>query len=190
VNQISTWHICISGFRQHEQEPTGMQRLWVKLGDLRSPSTIVMLREWNSDWRSLAELIAQMFDYGFGSAPPDIYVYAYSWGAGYGLPTLARYLLPSGLEIKHAVLADPVYRSRLVSFRWLAMTKWGDVEIPENVRRVWWTRQTIDWPRGHELVAVNPRKTRIDKPLVVNRGHLFMDEDPIFHNLALSARVA
>lgn len=179
--KIENWHICISGFRQHEEEPTGIHKLWLKLRQLSSPYTSVMLREWNADWRSLAELIAQT---SINSLGPKVYVYAYSWGAGYGMVQLAKYLLAPGIEVQSAVLADPVYRSRSWMLRWLSLTPWGNIRVPQNVRKVYWTRQFENWPRAHELSAKSPN-TRIAPPVIIHRFHRFMDEDPAFQSMCM-----
>ena len=109
---IGTWIYCISGFRQDEGEANGLFRLWLKLHELAAPSVHVALREWDTDWQEQAALVAQTSINGLG---PRVLVCAYSWGAGHGLLRFAEALRASGIEIATAVLADPVYRSRLPS---------------------------------------------------------------------------
>lgn len=179
---IGRWIYCISGFRQDEGEPNGMFRLWLKLHEIASPATHVTLREWDTDWNEQAALIAETSVNGLG---PRVLVCAYSWGAGHGLLRFAEALRPTGIKIEEAVLADPVYRSRLLSTRWLAFCRWPKIVIPSNVRRVRWTRQRVDYPRGHRLVAEDPGRTTILNPVEVHRGHCWMDDAPEFHRMAL-----
>lgn len=180
---ITSWHLCIGGFRQHEGELTGLHRLWLKLRALASPSTVVTLREWDADWAELAELIWLSSINGQG---PTINVYAYSWGAGYGFVELAKALRARGLWVHAACLCDPVYRSRLLVMRWLALIPNMEIVVPSNVQSVHWTRQRVGRPMGHDLVAES-RNTYIAQPVICECDHRHMDEHPAFHRLALEA---
>jgi len=180
------WDIVIGGFRQQSDEPTGIQKLWLKLGRFRGPQRAILFREWHTDWRELAELIAVV------SEPnPGIRVYAYSWGAGYGCMALARHLLRRGLVVECAVLADPVFRSKTIFGRWLALLPHPEIIVPRNVRSVRWTRQKTSCPRGHDLRMQEawdhwPRLGPvIAEPHWRDRDHVHMDEDPLFHEMAL-----
>ena len=182
---IHEWHIVISGFLQHEGRPSGMVALWRRLLRARSaPHARVELRAWNEHWSHLAELIRGTQADG---APPAIRLYGYSWGAGWGCMELARQLQRRGLRIRGMVLSDPVYRSPLAAFRWLAIAPWPVIEVPANVERVAWFRQTRSRPTGHDLRAADPRRTHIDPPVWDEASHLYMDELPAFHEAALRA---
>jgi hypothetical protein len=185
------WEIVIGGFRQQTDEPTGIQKLWLKLGRFRGPHRAVLFREWHTDWRELAEQIATTSE-----ASPGIRVYAYSWGAGDGCMTLARELLRRGLDVQQAILADPVYRSRTIFGRWLALLPNPEIVVPRNVRRVQWTRQKTSCPAGHNLRAESPWDAKsvtsrvIAEPHWRDRAHTWMDEDPLFHEMAIEAAEA
>jgi hypothetical protein len=180
---VHEWHICITGYSQQTGEPTGLHKLWQRLGRLRKSDVCVELREWNSDWRKVAELIWLTSQNG---KPPRITIYAYSWGAGYGFVQLARELKRRGLSVDAAVLADPVYHSRHRLTRWLAMVANPliRIHVPANVREVFWTRQTCSRPCAHDLVAdsddtlIHPARNR-------TATHTYMDDDPFFHHMAL-----
>lgn len=176
---IHTWHIVISGFRQHEGQPTGMVKLWRRLHRLHAQGGVcVELRAWNDNWRDLAELIWRVQP---ADAPPIVKVYAYSWGAGYGAIELSRHLLRRGIGVSWMVLSDPVYRSRWLATRWLALVPWQSIIVPRNVRAVRWFRQQLCLPRGHALCAEERERTHIAPPVWVDVAHPYMDDYPLFH---------
>jgi hypothetical protein len=179
----TAWHICIGGFQQHEGEPNGTLNLWQILSHLRSPKTVVMLREWNADWSALADLI---FRASNGRAPA-INIYGYSWGAGYGAMQLARQLGRRGLQVHKMVLADPVYRSRWFLLRWLALRWWPVIRVPANVAEVWSTYQRENHPQAHAMVAADGSKTIIHRPMRVKATHGWMDDHPVYQELCFQA---
>lgn len=174
---IEHWDIVISGFLQDEGKPTGMVALWQLLRENASPTRCVILKSWNDSWSDLAERMRRVGPIG----GPTICVYAYSWGAGHGAITLARELRTRGLRVAHMVLCDPVYRSRFLSFRWLAMSKAPNITIPGNVNRVDWFRQHENLPAGHDLHPENPKATKIGPAVWLERTHQKMDDAPEFH---------
>jgi len=175
---ITDWHICISGFRQHEGELSGLHRVWLSLLDLSMPRCQVLLREWDSDWRGLAELIWLTRPELDGQ--PLVNIYAYSWGVGHGFVNLARELGRRGITVDNAVLCDPIYHSRLLSMRWLAYTGWPAITIPANVRTVWGTHQRVSSPCGHPLKVSSGASTDIRENLQLSCGHRWADESSFF----------
>ena len=71
----------------------------------------VLLFEWNDDPKSHAKLLNTM---GVTKA----LVYAYSWGAGFGLREFSK-----PLKGKYRCSKDPVFRSKFLWMRWRALTK-------------------------------------------------------------------
>jgi len=181
---ILTWIICISGFTQHVGEPTGIHKLWLKLRhNFTNATTQTELWTWNSRWWELAEAIKISRD----GVPPRVLICAYSWGAGWGFVRLARELRKRGIVVLGAVLADPVYRSRWLSFAWRSLIGSPVVSIPDNVRTVRWLRQRNNYPRGHDLVAQNERLTRIEAAVeLVGVTHENIDDSDEFHSLAMT----
>jgi hypothetical protein len=177
MSQIHAWHICIGGYRQHEGRMHGALRLWQLLGPLRRPDTVVSYRAWNANWREIAETIFLASDGG----EPIIRVYAYSWGAGYGFIRLAKELRDRGIGIKCAVLSDPVYRSPLISLRWLALFHWNRITVPSTVGEVWWFRQTLSRLQAHGLRPEAGASTIIHEPVTLVRHHYYMDDAPAWH---------
>lgn len=175
-----TWHICISGFTESTGERTGLFRLWVKLGFLRSPSVQVLLLSWRAGWPDVAEQIRLATENG---SPPKIYVYAYSWGAGWGFLQLAKQLAERGISIEHVVLCDPVYRPWFFLFRLLALTDVFQINVPPSVKRVTSFFQRQNRPRGHTVVATS--STRMDAPRELQVIHAYMDDQEEFHESCL-----
>ena len=179
---IDKWLICISGFLQDEGKPTGMVDLWASLHHLHSgPTTRVELRSWDDDWNAVAEFIWRQRPPGNGL---DVCIFAYSWG-GPSAMELARQLGRRGISVRRMVLSDPVYRClwRL----WRVFFRWPTITAYPTIRRVTGFRQHQDWPEGHTVVAADPKLTVIDEPVVLNRGHTFMDDAPEFRLACLYA---
>jgi hypothetical protein len=180
---IHCWHVVIGGFLQDEGRPTGMVRLWRKLdARLSSPGVRVELRNWNDNWRQFAELIWRVQP---GDGSVKVGIYAYSWGAGWGAMQLAKCLSRRGVPVAHMVLSDPVYRSPLLPFRWLAFCPWRPIVVPRNVRQVTWFRQRRNRPSGCRLVAEDSQRTTI-RPADGYEAdviHEYMDDLLAFHRM-------
>lgn len=174
---IRDWHIVISGFTQTLETPCGSQILWNQLRrDAAGHDSAVLLQPWHADWAGVAELI-----FRFRPLPrrPRVFCYAYSWGAGFGFPELARELGKRGLGIEHAVLSDAVYRPRYRALDWLALVRYPRVLVPSNVRRVDWFYQADDrWIRGHQVVAADAKLTEITPGQRCRATHHYMDDLP------------
>jgi hypothetical protein len=190
-DRVAKWHLVISGFTQHRGDPTGSQRLWMELRAAvgREPNTAVEFFCWNADWNAVAEWIWRC---GPAGEPPVVFVYAYSWGAGWGFVQLARELRKRGIDVRWAVLCDPVYRHPLLPwlFFWLSISRLFRPRIvaPPNVDHVWYCVQRLDrWPqpRGHQVIAAVPRATYVLGPLLLERTHHYMDDAPEWHERAL-----
>jgi len=186
---ITTWHLCISGFTQTEGTFHGIVPLWRELhACLSSAEDVVSLRTWSSNWRDLAEhifLVQQEQGERIRVA-----VYAYSWGGGYGLVRFAKELNKRGIPIEIAVLSDPVYCSPWYTFRWLAMTGFRKIVIPNNVRMVRWFYQRQNHPQSQGIVAQDPKRTLIVDGVEVDRTHQYMDDSGQFHQACHAAAEA
>lgn len=179
------WHVAISGFRQAEDRPNGMLRLWLDtLRPLQRGWVFARYAPWNHDWRGLARLIQHT---SHGAA--KVAIYGYSYGAGWGAIRLAEALGALGIGVEHAVLCDPIHRYAFWPANWRAV-RWfagrQKVTIPPNVRQVVSFIQRSDpllW--GHEVVAADPRATEIAKPIVIpGVRHDAMDDHPLFRDRA------
>lgn len=173
---IYHWHIVIAGFLQDEGKPTGMVRLWSELREHCSPECCVELRNWDDNWRQLAELIWRLQpDDG-----PVVKIYAYSWG-GASAMILARELRDRGIGVDWIVLSDPVYRPRWWFRLWRIV--WGNprIKVPDNVRNVSRFYQKRNWPRGHRLALDDYTKTKATVRKELNVVHPYMDDAREFH---------
>jgi len=81
-NPVSVWHLVISGFTQGIKAPNGAQLLWSMLRAAhQNGKSVVELFPWNADWSHVAEWIWRFRPL---DRPVRVYVYAYSWGGGWG----------------------------------------------------------------------------------------------------------
>lgn len=185
---ILTWHVVASGFLQDESKWHGMVKLWRDFHEwYASPECVVSLRTWNSDWAALAEhIFLTQQEQG-----PRIKVacYGYSWGCS-GLMKLARELNKRGIPVQGMVLSDPIYRSPLMCFAWLAMVSWRRIVVPNNVRMVRWFYQKQNLPQSQGLVAQDEKRTMIFEPTELDRTHQYCDDSGQFHEACKGAAEA
>jgi hypothetical protein len=94
---VPIWHVVITGFTQRLEHPSGGQYLWSAIRHARADcaEAPALLLPWNADWPGVAELIWRFRSL---TRPSRVYVYAYSWGGGWGFPTLAAELAHRGIE--------------------------------------------------------------------------------------------
>ena len=182
---IHQWHIPIMGFTQTHARQTGIGKLWLKMRPLSTPENCVMMPlAWNTNWSNIANFIRMQSTHA-----PDIRVYAYSWGCGWGFQNLSKHLDLLGLNVAHAVLCDPVFRSKILpawlTFNPLSMIRGARIKIDHCVEHVRWLRQFKNRPQGANLVAVNDRMTKIDEPLVLELPHAEMEDSQEFHAMVL-----
>lgn len=173
------------GFRESADRRTGMERLWSLLRAHASPScTVLSPWEWKDNMRSLAEFIVRN-----SNAKPRILVVAYSWGGGYAFPRFARCCDQLGVIIETACLCDPVFRSRLLP-PWLPMNplsllRGPRIVVPGSVETVYWVRQKLFPPCGHDLVPADPEATEVLQPKILNVPHTRIDDSPAWRELVL-----
>lgn len=185
--QVRAVHVLITGFMQRRGARTGLSRVWRRLLPLNSPTDLVWApRVWNDDWRGIADRIKYLAN---GAKPPAVYVYAYSWGAGYGAKRLAKLLADRGVPVAGMVLCDPVYRSRLPFLRWLAFVPGLKINMPATVdiENVHVFRQKRSrWLRGHQVLVGGLSPTHAEIELTASHG--WADRSPAF--LATCCEVA
>lgn len=178
---ISHWHIVISGFLQKQGAPNGMLRLATELHkELAGPETMVELRLWNESMAGLSEKIWLLRP----KKSPRVRIYGYSWG-GAAAMKLAAELRQRLIPVETMVLADPVYRHGYWLGNWRAFMPCSTLRVPPNVRRVYWYRQTMNWPRGHQPVAIDPDRTTISNGALVDATHQYMDDAGVFQRKAM-----
>lgn len=186
ANSIDNWIVCISGFTQTVDSPTGVHDLWLRLGRLyRGPTTAVELFAWKADFAQVAEGIK----IARGEDDPKVLIVGYSWGAGRGFVRLANELRHRGIDVAAAVLCDPVYYSPWNPLG--AVVGELTIDVPGNVGDVYWLYQRTNTPHGHRPVAVDAKMTRVFPGLLL-RGveHSSMDDSPHFAELTLKVAEA
>lgn len=181
---VLAWHIVIGGFLQHEGQPVGMVRLWRELYGLHaSPETVVALRSWDDSMSNLAEMMYRHRPHSGESA--QVKIYGYSWGGASAI-NLCRRLDELGFSVERLLLCDAVYRSWVPIMRFFrAFCPHRKLRVPENVRRVEWFFQRVDWPRGHRVTA-NQEMTE-STGTELHLPHCNMDESSAFHEAAYAA---
>jgi hypothetical protein len=177
--------ICISGYKQSKAQPTGLEKLWLKLRVHEDPQCRTSYMTWDADWPAFAEHMMRT-----GPTDPNqmtICVFAYSWGCGHGALDLFSECRHRGLTIESAVLADPVYHKWWAPWRALVSPiVTPTIVIPDNVTNLWYTLQRENKPAGHECVLAKGNKvTTINEPVMSHRTHTYMDEDPLFQDKCL-----
>jgi hypothetical protein len=181
------WIVPLMGFTESVSRRTGMERLWSELRVLASPKvTVLMPWEWHDDMRSLAAFINR----NSPGSVPRIFVFAYSWGAGYAFPRLARECERLGLTIESACLCDPVYRSGWLPW-WLpinplSLTREPLIGIPSSVALVHWVRQQLTLPRGHDLFPEDPESTEIAPEIILQEAHSRIDSHPAWRAMVMA----
>lgn len=187
-HEIAVWHVVISGFTQGLGQPNGAQLLWSMLrGAHQNGRAVVELFPWNADWSHVAEWIWRFRPL---ERPVQVFVYAYSWGGGWGFPRLARELGKRAIEIQTAVLSDAVYRHPLRSLAWLSLCRRPRIAVPPNVREVHWFFQRKNKPAGHQVVAADAKRTKIHDGRQAWATHHYMDDLPAWYQTAIEVAAA
>lgn len=188
LHTIGVWHVVISGFTQGVGRPNGAQLLWSMLRAAhQNGRAVVELFPWNADWSHVAEWIWRFRPL---ERPVRVYVYAYSWGGGWGFPRLARELGKRGIEIEAAVLSDAVYRHPLRSLAWLSLCRRPRIVAPANVREVFWFFQRVNKPAGHPVVAADPHRTFVHPGRQAEVTHHYMDDLPAWYQQSIDVAAA
>lgn len=195
---IHAWHLCICGRGQKRSTPTGTELLWSELQDrCHEPGTAIELRNWDDDWEPLAEQIARLAHVTHPA--PQVYIYGYSWGGGWGALTLCNELDKRNIPVTHLVLCDAVYRSRLLP-PWFQANPLSIIRppteehpergvhivIPKNVQAITWFRQFKNRPRGHQIVAAKDSTLKIPPAIVLPVKHCEIDDHRDYLNTAIS----
>lgn len=166
--------IIISGFTQQMHQHTGSRQLWREmrlLDDLCATKDVVVeLKKWNTDWKDYAKYINSL-------NAPEVFICAYSWGGGYGLPKLSKRL--DGAV--RAVVCDPLYYSPTILGRWKALfDKWA-IRLPKNVSVVRWLAQSGDVLDGDPLKGGKS----ICEVELLNYKHTEIDNSKEYHKAAI-----
>lgn len=187
---IRNFVIIIPGFTQNVGGDIGANKMWKHLH-----------REFHDDFTAVLAPIAwhQPMDHWAGfvhsmiedADDPCIMIAGYSYGCGWGFQKISKYLEDWAINVRCAVLCDPVYRSPFYSLAWRSMiTKdvpivgWmaPTIRVRKNVREVHSFYQLENRPRAHRLVAMDPNRTTIHPRERLFKPHQAMDDHPDFHH--------
>lgn len=171
-------YLFIMGFTQHIGKPdVGIMRMWQHARQYSSPDVLVMTPlPWDSPWEHVAGFVNHL-------KIPELYVFAYSWGAGWGVPRLLEHL---DNPVKYVLAIDPVYRSRIlpswIPFNPLSLTGLFSVKYPANkAEEVKVFRQKTKRPFGRLVEGV--KNTFVYEPLFL--PHDRMDDAPVVQQTAI-----
>lgn len=170
---------CISGFRQGLGDDNGTLALAERLRQYQSEHVQVDICTWADDWKGRAELVDALCE-----KDAIIVAAAYSWGAGYGLRQLAKYLRRKGRNIHSAVLCDPVHRSWTFPFRWLAFVRLFKLPLPVNILRAHWLYQRNTRPMGH-LPREKDRSRVVEVRRLKDETHTSIDKSTTYREIVL-----
>lgn len=173
--------LMFSGFQESEEHKSGFERGFFEVVRKFSSDEVTVYhpRTWKTN---VTNLLRQLFENGI----TEVAIVTYSHGQAPAME-LARLADRYGITIRVWLACDPIYRPT-----WLPRSTWAQVfavramigspviKVPPSVKQVCSVRQTIEKPCGHELVAIDPSKTKIHPPLTINVGHTRIDESPVW----------
>lgn len=108
-------------------------------------------------------------------------VFAFSWGGGEGLPSLAKHMKPYGLHIDVAVTSDAIYRHFFYAGNWRVLWPKARILMPDNVLKLIPFAQKQSIPCGRGIAT-----TQLQEPMVyLPYNHVEMDSAPEWHDKCL-----
>jgi len=143
------WALYASGFREDRGEHTGTKSNAHRVRDLyQSSDCCVIYVEWKNDPKGYAQSIASQWEAG-----DVLTVMGYSWGAGNWVKKFlwALYKANPSIKVSHVLLVDPVVRSPWPWMRWLAVSPWGTIKLPDNVKLICGVRQELNEPNCSKI---------------------------------------
>ena len=185
---VVDYHIFISGFTQSMDQWTGTEKIRQHAKQMPEVNCaeveLLLPLRWNANMGAIAEYISRNVRPKYSAR---IYVYAYSWGAGYGFRTLAKQLQKRGHSIERAILCDPVYHSWSRMWRGMFRFSWNPpIVVPHNVKHVDHFFQRNNVPQAAYLQAADPKRTKISKGVQLDRIHAYMDDAPEYFEAVIS----
>lgn len=201
------WFICVGGFTQTRGTGNGVLALSEKLRRFQNPETNIEFLAWCDDMAAMATEIDELAKQaraipGNEKFTPNICIFAYSYGGGYGAPRLVFELWKRGLRVRAIVLSDPVWRFKIPGlgrfgrlFEWVAapisgMTLFGKITFrPKEIGTIFWFYQRqgsfVDGflnPQGREPVCLG---AEIHAGELLDYPHASMDDAVEWHEKCL-----
>lgn len=182
----------IPGYTQNVGRDIGFNKMWMSMREFQNNRTEVLPPiAWNQPMEHWAGFIHNIVR---RAKNPTILIAGYSWGCGWGFQQISKFLENWAIDVRCAVLCDPVYRSPLRCMAGRSMINEGDtfckipigylaptIKIRKNVKEVWSYYQTENKPRAHRLVALDSKLTDIHPRIQLPYPHQAMDDHPHFH---------
>lgn len=150
----------IAGFRQPRGWYCGMLKLAKDLDDARIPDAKILGPiPWHADWAGYAEQFSKLHN---GEESPQVFIFGYSYGGGWGAIRLALELRKRGIRVHRMILTDPVYRSPSLLGRIRAVIP---PYRPRGRQKVHWLRLLLWdalWLAGRIVPGLCPRIRKPD----------------------------
>jgi len=159
-----------------------MMKLAKDLDAARIPDLVVKgPLPWNSDWSGWAEQFRNL--HTNGREVPQVFIFAYSYGAGWGGIKLALELRKRQIKVHRIILTDPVYRSPSLLGRIRAVIP---PHRPRGRQKVHWMRLLVWdalWLAGRVVPGLCPK---IRLPSNVGECHVFRQREnlPMGHSVS------
>lgn len=191
------------GFQQKQTKPSsnGIVTLAAKIRKTLHQrhllySTLTRVVRWNADVKELAasiESVAVKHPKWTPESPRyncKVEIYAFSWGCGRMAKGLIKQLKKLGIQVRMCVFSDPVYYSRFLNNRWMALLpKWSllkklilRIPIEDNVEQVFKFFQRNSVPSGFELKLATKRTLYEERDISkAGYNHNDMDNAVEFH---------
>lgn len=172
------WAYYASGFREDRGEHTGTKENAHRVRDLYQAQAVVAYVEWDDNPEGHAQSLAAQWTSG-----DTLIVTGYSWGCGNWIKKFLWELhrLNPTIIVDHLLLVDPVVRSRWPWMRWLAVSPWGTINLPENVEEAFVFFQRVNEPNA-SVVQLGGR-------VVTPHKELFVPHTKIDNHLAVRTKV-
>lgn len=183
MNPIRNVIVTGMGFTQNVGEDVGCIKLWKLMrGYSDKDTTVITPFTWNQpmkDWAAFIHNITR------DAEDPCILFAGYSYGCGWLFQQLSKYLEKWSMDVRCAILCDPVYRSRIRLLAWRSIINRGPlapvIKIRKNVEEVYSFYQRENKPQAHALVAMDATRTKIHDRIRLSKPHEAMDDHPHFH---------
>ena len=138
--------VIIPGYKQGILPGTGPAIIYDELYRIydRRSEAVLLFRSWKSSATETARLLNS-------KRPTRLAVIGYSYGCGWGIPQLAKAIVPFSLPLDMAILIDPVPRYRFI--KPLSLTRLARYRVPRYIGKVHTFRQCNASPYGRRLAV-------------------------------------
>jgi len=161
------------------------------------PAVRVRRYTWDADVRDMVNNLWGHRPNGGDNRKQHHLIAGYSYGGQTAVDMCWELSSRNDVRVVALALCDPVRRCKWMPGV-LGGLGLGKFHIPPVVERVWGYRQKhprwslrrgvdVFQPAGHDVVAVDPHKTKIEPPVIVQEIHQYIDNDASFRERFLKS---